>query len=321
MSASREGVCRIRQPHADKPGPPPDARVATVAARQHGVVSARQLSAAGLNRQAIHVRVGGGRLHRIHRGVYAVGHPALTLDGRFMAAVLAGGRRALLSRWATLALAGLTRWDDCRPIDVTVAGGGTRSRDGIRFHRARALDPRDTTRIRGIPTITPARALLEVAAQVSDDRLKRLVRQAQAERLTSTRQIAAMLGRANGQRATARLAALIAGGPAPTASGHEDAVLELILAAGFQRPAINERCDGTPYRPDMRWPAQRLILEVDSPWHDGRLARELDAERQADLEAAGERVLRTTLEQALASPGRLAARLHAAGAPYTDRQP
>jgi very-short-patch-repair endonuclease len=168
-----------------------------------------------------------------------------------------------------------------------------------------------------------ARALLEVAPQLSDARLRRAVRQAQAERAANVRQIADVVRRANGHRATKRLATVIAGGPAPTVSGHEDAVLDLVLAAGLEHPVVNERLvvGATAYRPDMRWPAARLILEVDSPWHDGRLAQRSDAARQADLEAAGERVLRTTLEQALLRPEQLVARLIAAGAPYTDPQP
>ncbi|MEA2150569.1 MAG: hypothetical protein QOD69_2399, partial [Solirubrobacteraceae bacterium] len=308
MGIAAEGVCQVRKAQPYQADTPPDVRVARVAAAQHGAVSTADLAAAGLNRAAVGVRVRGGRLHRVHRGVYAVGHDALTLDGRFMAAVLAAGPGAVLSHWAACALAGLVRCDDSRPIDVTVHGaGGGRARAGIRVHRARALDPRDTTRIRGIPTTTPARAVLEIAPKLSDARLKRLVRQAQAEHVANVRQFAATIGRANGHRATKRLAALIASGPAPTRSSHEDVVLDLILQAGFEHPDVNKPLGET--RPDLRWPAQRLVLEVDSPWHDGRLAQELDASRQADLEAAGERVLRTTLEQALRSPRQLVRRL------------
>jgi very-short-patch-repair endonuclease len=314
-----KGVRRVCQAEAYKPGAPPDVRVAIDAARQHSVVSSRQLRAAGLNRQAIAVRVHNGRLHPQHRGVYAVGHDNLTLDGRFMAAVLAGGPGAVLSHWAACALAGLIRWDDRRLIDVTVPK--TRDRPGIRFHKTRGLDPRDTTRIRGIPTTIPARAILEIAPKLSDARLKRLTRQAQAEQLATVRQLADTLRRANGHRATKRLATLIANGPAPTRSSHEDVVLDLVLAAGFAHPDVNKPLTNTAYVPDLRWPTRRLILEVDSPWHDGRLSQELDATRQADLEAAGERVLRTTLQQAMANPRQLVQRLHESGAPYTESQP
>jgi very-short-patch-repair endonuclease len=236
---------------------PPDLRAAWRATRQHGCLRFDQLVECGLDDAAVARRVQKGWLHRVHHGVYAVGHVPQTLDARFMAAVLAGGDDAFLSRWATCGLAGLMRWND-RPVDVTVRGSAQRRREGIHFHRARSLDPRDVTRIHDIPTVTPARAILEIAPQLSDRRLKRLVRQAQAETLASVRQFEA----------------------------------------------------------DLRWPAQRLILEIDSAWHDGPIAHALDAERQAELEAAGERVLRTTKERALADTSQLVARLSAAGAPY-----
>jgi len=310
----------------------PDLRAARTAARQHGCIRLDQLAACGLDRAAVARRVRKGWLHRAHHGIYAVGYPVRTLHAQFMGAVLAGGEGAFLSRWSSCALAGLVRWDG-RPIDVTIRGTSNRSRPGIRFHRARSLDPRDVTRLHGIPCTTPARALLEIAPQLSDDRLKRLVRKAQAERRANVRQIAAVLRRANGHRHTRRIAAVIAAGPAPTYSGHEDVVLDLLLDAGLEHPDVNQpRVVGeTTYYPDLRWPAQRVILEVDSPYHEGHLEQQLDLARQADLEAAGERVLRTTLEQALLAPDQLVTRLAAAGAPrappkgrtiapYTDAQ-
>jgi putative AbiEi antitoxin of type IV toxin-antitoxin system len=312
---------------------PPDLRAAQRAARQHGCIRSDQLAACGLDRAAVARRVAKGWLHRVHVGVYAVGYPSDTLHARFMAAVLAGGDDAKLSHWSSCALAELVRWAE-RGIEVTVPGSAARRRPGIRFHRARSLDRRDTTRLHGIPCTTPARAILEIAPQLSDQRLKRLIRKAQAEKRASVRQFAAVLRRARGHRATRRIADVIARGPAPTASSHEDVVLDLILEAGFAHPVVNARlhAGGTPYIPDLRWPLQRISLEIDSsPWHDGPLAQELDADRQAELEAAGERVLRTTREQAIRAPQQLVERLVAAGAPrrgsnarrasYTDAQP
>ena len=298
---------------------PPDLRAARCAANQHGCIRCDQLAACGLDRAAVARRVRKGCLHRLHTGVYAVGYPSRTLHAQFMAAVLAGADGTYLSHWASCALAGLVRWNG-RPIEVTVRGSGARDRPGIRFHRARSLDPRDTTRLYGIPCTTPARAILEIAPQLSDQRLKRLVRKAQAEKRANVRQIAAVLRRARGHRATRRIADIIASGPAPTYSGYEDVVLDLVLEAGFAHPAVNEplRVAATSYTPDLRWPAAQLILEIDSAWHDGPLARDLDADRQADLEAAGERVLRTTREQAIGAPRQLVERLAAAGAPRRE---
>jgi hypothetical protein len=84
---------------------PPDVRIARLAAEQEGVVSTRQLYDAGLDKAAIQVRVRRGHLHRIHHGVYAVGHTAISLKGRFMAAVLACHGSAL-SRYSAGALDG-----------------------------------------------------------------------------------------------------------------------------------------------------------------------------------------------------------------------
>ena len=302
---------------------PPDRAVSRVAAVQEGRIRRDQLAACGLDDDAIARRVQKGHLHRVHLGVYAVGHAAETMRTRIMGAVLAGGEDAVASHWTSAALHGFVRWDGRRRIDVSVPGSGGRAREGIRFHRPRALHPRDVMRVACIPTTTAARALLEIAPRLADRRLKRAIRQAQVEGATDVRQIADVLRRANGHRAATRIAAIIATGAAPTASGDEDIVLDLVLQQGFAHPDVNRPLDvgHATYYPDLRWPAQRLILEVDSAWHDGPLANELDAERQADLEAAGERVLRTTAAQAIVDPRRLVRRLAAAGAPYTDRQP
>jgi predicted transcriptional regulator of viral defense system len=106
---------------------PVDAAIAALATRQHGVVEYRQLLALGLSRQSIDHRVRAGRLHRIHRGVYAVGHRRLTQRGRWMAAVLAGGKAAVLSHRSAAAL-----WEilPSRGLHVTTPRQ-LRNRDGI----------------------------------------------------------------------------------------------------------------------------------------------------------------------------------------------
>jgi len=82
----------------------PDLWIAEIAKEQHGVVSIDQLRRFGLSEKAITRRVGGGLLHHVHRGVYAVGHSALAPEGRCLAAVLAlgGGPRgggSVLEHW------------------------------------------------------------------------------------------------------------------------------------------------------------------------------------------------------------------------------
>ena len=278
------------------------------------MVSASQLLAAGLNRTAIKVRARRGHLHRVHSGVYAVGHPSLSLSARFMAGVLACepdgnlGYRAGGAHWE------LMSWDDAYLIDITTPYSAPRRHPGLRIHRTRLLDPRDFIRHKGIPVTTPARTLLDLAEVLPDKGLRRAVRQAQALNLAQVRQMADVLTRANGRKGAHRLAALIADGAAPTRSDLEDIVLDIVDNGGLRRPHINRRL-GRVY-PDLRWPERRLTVECDgAQWHQGKLAGEDDSERQARLEADGERVLRVSWQQAFFHPEQTLARMIAAGAP------
>ena len=144
--------------HMNPEGAIGDTRIARVAARQHGVVAADQLYMAGLTPQMVKTRVRNGRLHRIHRGVYAVGHPGLSREGSWMAAVLACGKGAVLSHRAAGALWRITTAPEV--IDVTVPGNAGRGhRDGIRIHRSSTLAPGDCTARDSIPVTKPARTL------------------------------------------------------------------------------------------------------------------------------------------------------------------
>jgi hypothetical protein len=253
-----------------------------LAAEQWGIVTSRELSACGLRPDAIAARVRRGHLHRLYRGVYAVGHTNLTLEGRFLAAVKACGPGAVLSHLCAAIHLGLTDPFD-RAIDVTVTGTSTRTHPGIRPHRTASLDARDVTRHRGIPTTTALRTLHDCALDTTTTGLTRLVRRAQALHRVNVRQLAS----------SSRLAPIVASGPAPTRSELEDVVLDGLLPV-FEHPDVNKPLlvAGRRLIPDFRWPEQRLILEADgAAWHDPVA----DAERQAVLEAHGERVMRRRL--------------------------
>src|SRR2546421_5020497 len=131
-------------------GANPDAVIARIAARQHGSVSVQQLIAAGISKDTVFNRVKAARLHRIHRGVYAVGHAGLSNEGRWMAAVMACGEGAVLSRTSAAALWGLLPAGR-GAIDVTVPSeAGRRRRAGIRLHRSPSMPDSATTRRNGI---------------------------------------------------------------------------------------------------------------------------------------------------------------------------
>ena len=213
---------------------------------------------------------------------------------------------------------GYVEWDDRLP-EVTVMGDATRVHRGIRVHRTAALAPHETLRFDGIPITSPLRTLLDLAAVVDEQTLRRAVRRAQGLRRVTVRQLAELLRRCGPRRGVRRLARIIATGPAPTRSELENVVLDLLIDGGFAHPDVNRalRLDGRRVVPDFRWPAERLVVEADgAAWHDNPVARQEDAERQAVLEAHGERVLRVTWNQAVARPAQTLARLRAAGVPH-----
>ena len=139
-----EGECRTH---------PTDAAIAAIAARQHGVIARIQLMRLGLGRKAIDHRVKLGRLLLVHRGVYAVGHSRLTIHGRWMAAVLAGGERPSLS-FRSGAMLWSIRRTERGLIEVTSPHSG-RGRPGIQRHHGEL--PGDEVTVRqGIPSTTVA---------------------------------------------------------------------------------------------------------------------------------------------------------------------
>ena len=291
--------------------------VARIAERDWGVLSIAELRACGLSAREVHTCVRRGWLHPLHRSVYAVGHRNLTLEGRLFAAVKACGEAAVLSHVAGAALRAAFEWDH-RPVDVLVPGVGTRRHAGVLVHQTSRLDPRDVTRVRGIPVTSMARTALDCAAQLDEGELRRLVREAQARKLVTLPQLTEVLLRLGPCRGSRRLARIIATGPAPTRSVLEDAVLDLILHGGLAHPDVNVplRLGDRWVTPDFRWPEQRLVVEADgAAWHEHKLAREDDAERQAMLEAHGERILRVTWSQAIERGSETVTRLRRAGAP------
>ena len=236
-----------------------------------------------------------------------------------MAAVLACGARAYVSWYAAGMLLEQLPWEERIP-DVTVVATKARRVEGINVHRARSLHWRDVTHHHGIPVTSPERTLLDLATVLSPEALRTAARRAQAAHRVSVRQLLRCIERSNGHHGTGALRAVIADGPAPTRSTLEDRLLDLLVRAGVERPEINAplRVDGRTIIPDFVWRAQRLAIEADSErWHEHKLTRENDADKQAILEARGWRVLRIDDQQLRRHPGQTLARIRAALAEAT----
>jgi hypothetical protein len=285
-----------------------------VAREQNSVITTRQLAACGFDSRMILVREQRSQLHRVHRGVYALGTGALTLRGQLTAAVLACGDGAVLSHRSAAAWWQMLPHDG-RDFDVIVPRAAGRALRGIRPRWSGSLDERDVWRRDTVGITSPARTALDLAADIAPKPLRRMVRQALAEGVISIRQLNDVLSRAPRHPGGAKLRVLIADGHVPTRSDLEDLALDLIDGAAIARPDINPRLelDGREIHPDMLWRRQRVVVELDSRrWHHDPLTRQDDADKQAILEAHGHRVMRITWKQIVNQPRQTLSRLRAA---------
>lgn len=290
---------------------PVDAAIAAIAAGQHGVIDLEQLRAAGLGVGAINSRVRAGRLHRLYSRVFAVGHTRLSREGRWLAAVLALGDRALLSHASAAALWGL-RQSSATRIHVTVpTGAGHRHRGVIVVHRSRTLAAADVEIRNAIPVTSAPRTLLDIAGMLAPGPLERAVEQSLILRLFDLTAVNAVIetgATRPGATALASLVARIHDDPPLTRSDLESMMRDLCDAHGLPRPEVNVRIDGAEV--DFLWREQRLIVETDGyETHGTRAAFERDRAKDARLTMLGYRVVRFTHRQLQRDPQTVAATL------------
>jgi very-short-patch-repair endonuclease len=271
------------------------------------VVTLPQLQLLGLGKGGVAKRAREGRLHRIHRGVYAVGRPALTLRGRWMAAVLAYRPGAVLSHRSAAALHGL-RPDHRAKIDVSVPGRCARRRPGIDVHVTSTLTEADITTVHGIPCTTVARTLVDLGDVVPPRAVERAVDQAEVLRLFDRREVDETLERAGPRRGAGALRTLLEGYKGPTLTDREleELFLALCRKTSLPSPAVNAwvtLADGVSYKADFLWRAERLVVETDSRrFHSHRKAFEHDRLRDQRLTLAGYTVVRFTWRQVADEP-------------------
>jgi very-short-patch-repair endonuclease len=275
------------------------------AARQHGVVSKRQLLEAGVGPSTIGSRLARGYLHPALRGVYGVGRPELTEHGLWMAAVLATGPNSALAGPTAAAAWGFMRHTS--PVQVARLRGKYRARSQIvaNGHRSRALvvgrrfsafEPRWLSAIEGIPILTVEVTLLQLAGELGSEEFKFAFWEADRKDLIDDEGLFDCLSLCQGRRGGrefVRLATDRIPNIEELRSLLETLLLDLILSEGLPDPEVNRNTEG--YVLDFRWPDQKLIVETDGyEFHRGREAFERDRRISNELRAAGWTVLRFT---------------------------
>lgn len=268
--------------------------LAKLAERQHGVVSIRQVTGPlGNSRSAVYRAVDAGRLHRLHPGVYAVGHTHLSPHGHCLAAVLACGPDALLSHVSAAWLWNLTKTS---PLPASVSTPHYRKpRRPLRLHEAHSITPEDRALREGIPVTSLPRTLLDLAATVRFDWLEKMVEKSEERGLFGLREVEDLLARTVGHHGHGRLRRAIAlyKPSSFTRSGLEKRWLELVLSVGLPQPHMNYVEQG--FELDCYWPEYRFAVELDLfETHGTRAAFERDRERQEELLLAGITMTRVT---------------------------
>ena len=287
--------------------------IASLAAAQHGVLALAHLVALGLSPSAVRSRVARGRLHPIHRGVYALVPPSLlSRNGRVMAAVLSAGDGAAASHHAAGALDELTRAR--KTIDVTIPTRSARMRDGVCIHRSTTLRPSDVTTVDGIPCTTVARTLLDLAEVLTDRALERAFDHAAAAETLDLAGLHDQIEHNRTRPASRKLRAAIERhipGSTPTAGELEELMLALVRATNLPDPEVNvwlDLGDGEPpIKADFLWREAGLIVETDGfATHGSRMAFESDRRRDQRAIAAGFTPVRFTWRQLRYEPARVA---------------
>jgi Transcriptional regulator, AbiEi antitoxin/Protein of unknown function (DUF559) len=288
---------------------PVDARLSRLATRQHGVVSRNQLMVLGLDADQISYRLEIGRLHRLYRGVYAVGHVRLTQRGRWLAAVVAcrsGGGGSVLSHRAAGWLHGILRSAPSNPIDV-IATRRHQMR-GIRCHSARGLQSDDTTIVDAIPVTTVHRTFLDLAEVIHPlrlfDALELSVRLQRFDLIEMHAMIARNPGRHGLKPLQAQLGRLT-GEPAWLDSKLEaEFLFQLRQHPDLPEPLTHRTVEGEPV--DFYWPDHRLVVEIDGDrYHSLPRDRLNNTRRDRKLTIAGYVVLRVSELELKTAPERV----------------
>ena len=292
----------LRQPSPGNRARIASERVLRLAERQWGVVARWQLTQCGVGGSAISRWVAAGRLHRVYPGVYAVGHRAISTEGRLLAAVLYAGRGAALSHATAASWLGLISY---LPDTTHVTSPRRRrSRVGVRVHRARDFD---RVRHRGLPVTPVARTLVDFAAIAPLEQVRKAVAEADYMRILDLDGIDVIARR--GRAGSARLKrALVLHRPqyAQTLSPLEDRFLDLCSLHRLPFPEVNMIV--ADHKVDALWRRQRVIVELDGRQAHGTEVRMAnDRDRDLALRSAGYSVLRYSWRQVTQEPAAVAA--------------
>ena len=284
-----------------------DETVARLASGARGVVTRRELLAAGLTRRQVERRLDRSSLIAEFPGVYRVGHRAPSTEARYLAAVKACGDGAVLSGLAAAWLFGLVRGP--APVPEVLSRTNRRIK-GIRTRRSRRLDPRERTTWKQIPITTVPRTLVDLPSLLSFEELGRAVHEADVRHGVRPEHIEAVLARYPNAKGAQTLRSIATGDHPTLLSELEKRFRALLIDTRLPLPRTNRKT-GAHYV-DCRWPDHGLTVELDSyRFHRSRRAWERDRERERAARIRGDEFRRYTWRDVVEEPTLTVAELRA----------
>jgi very-short-patch-repair endonuclease len=263
-----------------------------LAESQHGLVTRQQLLDLTYTPKAIQHRLKARRLHRVSRGLYAVGWPEMNPLRRWMGAVLVSGKSAALSHRSAGAL-----WEIAKEggaVETTVRRSEGPDRPELRVRRRPTLPSRDLTIRELIPVTTPDRTLVDLATVLGAHALERAVNDADKLDLVVAGDLAAVAERFRGEPGVRRLRQLLA----RDSFCLSDSTLEVIFRriaprAGLPIPETKRVING--FEVDFFWQSLGLVVETDGlRYHRTAASQTRDRLRDQAHTAAGLTTLRFT---------------------------
>jgi hypothetical protein len=275
-----------------------DRVIARLAERAHGLVTRVQLLATGLTRNQIDERVATGGLIPVYRGVYRVGHAAPNDEAHYLAAVLACRKDALLGGMAAAHLRSLVR-GGARPPEVITAK--VRRIAGIVTRCRPWLVEQEASSCRGVPTLSPAAVLVEIAAVLGEEELGRACHEAGVRYGTSPRDVERVLLHCPNAKGANKLKRILTGEAKISLSRIESMFVRRLREADLPPPETNRPAGGR--RVDCRWPAHHLTVELDGyRFHSSRHAWEQDRQREREARLRGDEFRRFTWRDVMEDP-------------------
>jgi len=287
--------------------------LARLASSAHGVVTRRDMLAAGISATEIAYRARRGQLIRVHLGVYRVGHRAPRVEACYLAAVLACGDRAVLSGVAAAHLQGLVKEAAHTP---EVSAPTKRFVRGVRTRRSALVTREIAVTCRGVPVTPPPWTLVDIASVLDAEALAKACHEAGVRFRTTPADVDVVLALRPRAPGSGILRRVLRGELRVTLSQLERAFLRLLREVGLPLPITNRPAGGR--RVDCRWPEHRLTVELDSyQYHSSRHAWEQDRRREREAYARGDQFRRYTYDDVFHHPRLILAELRALLVPRT----